>query len=110
MGSRTSGQSRELFFDKRIAGPQPRAQTVEFYGVCALSSKCVGLLGLFVPAVVASIFGSSRLSIMTLIVCCIVGGLILSRVPEEKGVARRGMPTPKPASCQRHSLKGTEHV
>jgi UMF1 family MFS transporter len=64
----------------------PKAQTAEFYGFYDMSSKFAGLLGPFVFAVVASIFGSSRLSIMALIVFFIVGGLILSRVNEEEGV------------------------
>jgi MFS-type transporter involved in bile tolerance (Atg22 family) len=73
-----------------------------------LGSKCAGLLRPFVFAVFASIFGSSRLSIMALIVCYFVGGLILSRVDEEEGL--RGVGGRRQASCQRRSLKGTEHV
>jgi UMF1 family MFS transporter len=51
-----------------------------------MSSKFAGLLGPFVFAVVATIFGSSRLSIISLIFFFIVGGLILSRVNEEEGM------------------------
>ena len=64
----------------------PKAQTAEFYGFYDMSSKFAGLLGPFVFAVVAGIFGSSRLSIMALIFFFIVGGLILSRVNEEEGM------------------------
>ena len=64
----------------------PKAQTAEFYGFYDMSSKFAGLLGPFVFAVVAGMFGSSRLSIMALIFFFIVGGLILSRVNEEEGM------------------------
>jgi UMF1 family MFS transporter len=64
----------------------PKAQTAEFYGFYDMSSKFAGLLGPFVFAVVATIFGSSRLSIISLIFFFIVGGLVLSRVNEEEGV------------------------
>ena len=64
----------------------PKAQTAEFYGFYDMSSKFAGLLGPFVFATVAIMAGSSRLSIMALIVFFIVGGLILSRVNEEEGV------------------------
>ena len=64
----------------------PKAQTAEFFGFYDMSSKFAGLLGPFVFAAVASMSGSSRLSIMSLIVFFIVGGLILSRVNEEEGM------------------------
>ena len=64
----------------------PKAQTAEFYGFSATSPKFAGLLGPLVFAVVASIFGSSRLSIVSLIIFFVVGGLVLSRVDEEKGI------------------------
>ena len=64
----------------------PKARTAEFFGFYDMSSKFAGLLGPLLFAVVGQIFGSSRLSIVSLIVFFIVGGLILSRVDEEEGV------------------------
>jgi len=52
-----------------------------------MSSKFAGLVGPLMFAVVGQLFGSSRLSIVSLIVFFIVGGLILSRVNEEEGMA-----------------------
>jgi len=52
-----------------------------------MSSKFAGLVGPLLFAVVGQLFGSSRLSIVSLIVFFIVGGLILSRVNEEEGMA-----------------------
>jgi UMF1 family MFS transporter len=51
-----------------------------------MSSKFAGLLGPLLFAVVGQITGTSRLSIISLIVFFIVGGLVLSRVDEEAGV------------------------
>jgi UMF1 family MFS transporter len=64
----------------------PKAQTAEFFGFYDMSSKFAGLLGPLVFAVVGQLFGTSRLSIISLIVFFIVGGLILARVNEEEGV------------------------
>jgi UMF1 family MFS transporter len=64
----------------------PKAQTAEFFGFYDMSSKFAGLLGPLVFAVVGQLAGSSRLSIVSLIVFFILGGAILSRVNEEEGV------------------------
>lgn len=64
----------------------PKAQTAEFFGFYDMSSKFAGLLGPLMFAVVGQLFGTSRLSIISLIVFFVVGGLILSRVDEEEGI------------------------
>lgn len=64
----------------------PKAQTAEFFGFYDMSSKFAGLVGPFVFAVVGQLAGSSRLSIFSLIIFFIVGGLILSRVNEVEGI------------------------
>ncbi len=64
----------------------PKAQTAEFFGFYDMSSKFAGLLGPLVFAVVAQVAGSSRLSIVSLIVFFIVGGAILSRLDEDEGI------------------------
>ncbi len=64
----------------------PRSKTAEFYGFYGMSSKFAGIVGPLVFAVVSQLAGSSRLSIVSLIVFFIVGGFLLSRVDEKKGV------------------------
>ena len=64
----------------------PKAQTAEFYGFYDMSSKFAGLLGPLMFAVIGGLAGSSRLSIVSLIVFFVVGGVILSRVNEEEGM------------------------
>jgi UMF1 family MFS transporter len=64
----------------------PKAQTAEFFGFYDMSSKFAGLLGPLLFAVVGQLFGTSRLSIVSLIVFFVVGGFVLSRVNEEEGV------------------------
>jgi MFS transporter, UMF1 family len=81
--------SRSLF-----GNMAPRAQTAEFYGFYDISSKFAGLLEPFVIATVTIMAGSSRLSITSLIVFFIVGGLILNRVNEDEKCAWRGRQTP----------------
>lgn len=64
----------------------PKSKTGEFYGFYGMSSKFAGIVGPLVFAVVSQIAGSSRLSIVSLIVFFIVGGFLLSRVDEKEGI------------------------
>ncbi len=64
----------------------PKSKTGEFYGFYGMSSKFAGIFGPLVFAIVSQIAGSSRLSIISLIVFFIVGGFLLSRVDEKKGI------------------------
>jgi UMF1 family MFS transporter len=77
----TQGLSRSLF-----GNMVPKAQTAEFFGFYDMSSKFAGLLGPLVFAVVGQLFGTSRLSIVSLIVFFVAGGLVLSQVNEDEGV------------------------
>jgi UMF1 family MFS transporter len=77
----SQGLSRSLF-----GNMVPRTQSAEFFGFYDMSSKFAGLLGPLVFAVVGQLMGSSRLSIVSLVVFFIVGGLVLSRVDEVEGV------------------------
>jgi UMF1 family MFS transporter len=77
----SQGLSRSLF-----GNMVPKAQSAEFFGFYDMSSKFAGLLGPLMFAVVGQLFGTSRLSIISLIVFFVVGGLVLSRVNEEEGV------------------------
>ena len=77
----TQGLSRSLF-----GSMLPKSKTGEFYGFYGMSSKFAGIVGPLVFAVVSQIAGSSRLSIISLIVFFIVGGFLLNRVDEKKGI------------------------
>ena len=64
----------------------PREKTAEFFGFYGMSSKFAGIVGPLVFAVVSQLTGTSRLSIVSLIIFFIVGAFLLSRVDVEKGV------------------------
>jgi UMF1 family MFS transporter len=72
----------------------PKDKTAEFFGFYGLSSKFAGIVGPLVFAVVSQTMGSSRLSIISLIVFFVIGGFMLSRVDVEKGIeaARESRP------------------
>jgi UMF1 family MFS transporter len=63
----------------------PRSQSSEFFGFFSVSSKFDGILGPFLFAVVAQLAGSSRLSIVSLLVFFIGGMLLLTRVDIAEG-------------------------
>ncbi len=77
----TQALSRSLF-----GSMLPKSKTGEFYGFYGMSSKFAGIVGPLVFAVVSQIAGSSRLSIVSLIVFFIVGGFLLNRVDEKEGI------------------------
>jgi len=77
----TQGLSRSLF-----GSMLPQSKTGEFYGFYGMSSKFAGIIGPLVFAIISQIAGSSRLGIISLIVFFIVGGFLLNRVDEKKGI------------------------
>ena len=77
----TQALSRSLF--GRMA---PKAKSAEFFGFYDVSSKFAGIAGPALFAVVGQLAGSSRLSIVSLIVFFIGGILLLTRVNEEEGI------------------------
>lgn len=64
----------------------PKSKSAEFFGFFSVSAKFAGIVGPFVFAVVGQIMGSSRLSIVSLIIFFILGFLLLTRVDEEEGI------------------------
>jgi MFS transporter, UMF1 family len=64
----------------------PKSRSAEFFGFFSTSSKFAGILGPLLFGVVSQIAGGSRLSIVSLIVFFIVGGLLLTRVDEREGI------------------------
>jgi UMF1 family MFS transporter len=63
----------------------PRNRSAEFYSFYDVSSKFAGIIGPAVFGVVGQMTGSSRLSIVSLVVFFIVGGLVLLTVDVKKG-------------------------
>ncbi|MGD2178426.1 MAG: MFS transporter [Anaerolineae bacterium] len=64
----------------------PKSQSAEFFGFFSTSSKFAGIFGPLLFGVVSQIAGGSRLSIISLIVFFIVGGLVLTGVDEQEGI------------------------
>jgi len=64
----------------------PKHKTAEFFGFFSTSSKFAGIAGPLLFGVVSQVAGQSRLSIVSLIIFFIVGGLLLTRVDVEEGV------------------------
>jgi UMF1 family MFS transporter len=79
----TQALSRSLF-----ASMLPKAKTAEFFGFYGMSSKFAGIFGPLIFAIVGQLTGSSRLSIVTLVLFFIVGALVLSRVDEKEGIRK----------------------
>jgi len=64
----------------------PKAQSAEFFSFFSVSGKLAGMFGPLVFGVVSQIMGNSRLGIVSLVIFFIAGGLLLTRVDEEKGI------------------------
>ena len=77
----SQGLSRSLY-----GAMVPKRRTAEFFGFFSTSSKFAGIAGPLLFGVVSQIAGQSRLSIVSLIVFFVVGGLLLTRVNVEEGL------------------------
>jgi UMF1 family MFS transporter len=64
----------------------PKSQCAEFFGFFSTSSKFAGIFGPLLFGLVSQLAGGSRLSIISLIIFFIVGGLLLTRVDEQEGI------------------------
>lgn len=64
----------------------PKHRSAEFFGFFSTSSKFAGIAGPLLFGIVSQAAGESRLSIVSLIVFFIVGGLILTFVDEKEGI------------------------
>jgi UMF1 family MFS transporter len=74
--------SRSLY-----AAMVPKCRSAEFFGFFSTSSKFAGIFGPLLFGVVAQLAGGSRLSIISVILFFVVGGLLLTRVDEQEGIA-----------------------
>jgi len=63
----------------------PKSRSAEFFSFYDVSSKFAGIIGPSVFAIVGQMTGSSRLSVVALVVFFIGGGLILFQVKEKEG-------------------------
>ncbi len=64
----------------------PKSQAAEFFGFYSTSSKIAGVLGPLVFGVVSQLAGASRLSILSLIIFFLVGGVLLMLVDVREGI------------------------
>jgi UMF1 family MFS transporter len=64
----------------------PKAQSAEFFSFYSVSGKFAGIFGPLVFGLVSQAMGNSRLGIVSLVIFFISGGLLLTRVDEEKGI------------------------
>jgi UMF1 family MFS transporter len=65
----------------------PKSRSAEFFSFYDVSSKFAGIIGPFVFGLVGQLTGSSRLSVVALVVFFIGGGMILFTVNEKEGRA-----------------------
>ncbi len=93
--------SRSLF-----GSMTPKARSAEFFGFFDISSKFAGIAGPLLFGVTAQVFGSSRLSIVSLVVFFIGGILLLRAVDDKEGIAvataeniAAGLATPAPEAA-----------
>lgn len=77
----TQALSRSMF-----GSMSPKSKSAEFFGFYNVSSKFAGILGPLLFGIVAQLTGTSRLSILAIIVFFISGGIILSTVDHAKGI------------------------
>jgi len=78
----TQALSRSLF-----GAMVPKARSGEFFGFFSMSDKFAGIFGPLVFATVGGLTGTSRFGIVSLVIFFIVGGFLLLRVDEKKGLA-----------------------
>jgi UMF1 family MFS transporter len=65
----------------------PKSKSAEFYSFFSVSEKIAGTVGPLLFGVVSRLMGGSRLSIISLIIFFILGGLLLWQVKEKEGIA-----------------------
>ena len=65
----------------------PKSKSAEFYAFFSVSEKIAGTAGPLVFGLVSKLMGNSRLSIVSLIIFFISGGILLSLVKEKEAIA-----------------------
>ena len=64
----------------------PPSMSAEFFGFYNVSSKFAGIIGPALFGVVGQLTGSSRLSIISIIIFFLAGGFVLVKVDHEEGI------------------------
>ena len=64
----------------------PKSKSAEFFAFFSVSEKLTGTVGPFIFGLVSTWMGSSRLSIVSLIIFFITGGFLLTRVNEKEAI------------------------
>ena len=64
----------------------PKSQSAEFFSFFSISEKIAGTAGPLLFGLVSRLMGGSRLSIVSLIIFFILGGLLLMNVKEKEGI------------------------
>jgi UMF1 family MFS transporter len=64
----------------------PLSKSAEFFGFYNVSSKFAGIAGPLLFGIVGQLTGTSRISILAIVIFFFVGGLILATVDHEKGI------------------------
>ncbi len=65
----------------------PASKSAEFFGFFSVSEKFAGIAGPALFGFVSQLAGGSRLSIVSLIIFFVIGGILLSKVNIDKGIA-----------------------
>jgi len=73
--------SRSMF-----ASMIPKSRSAEFFGFYSVSSKFSGIIGPLIFGLVGQLTGSSRLSILSIIIFFVSGTLVLTTVNHKKGI------------------------
>ena len=77
----TQALSRSLF-----AAMVPKSRSGEFFGFFSMSDKFAGIVGPLVFATVGALTGTSRFGIVSLVIFFLLGGFLLTKVDEKKGI------------------------
>jgi UMF1 family MFS transporter len=64
----------------------PPSKSAEFFGFYNVSSKFAGIVGPLLFGIVGQVTGTSRISIMAIVIFFFVGGLVLATVDHSKGI------------------------
>jgi UMF1 family MFS transporter len=64
----------------------PPSKSAEFFGFYNVSSKFAGIIGPFLFGVVGQLTGTSRISIVAIVIFFLVGALVLTTVDHAKGI------------------------
>jgi len=70
----------------------PMHKSAEFFGFYDMSGKFSGIIGPFIFGIIGQLTGSSRISIISIIVFFLIGALVLAKVDHKAGINASSMP------------------